>query len=211
MQLELRADSTIRLKHRDTLVKFTITGTVVGEYQVAFAGRANRYLTDDTTILSNYVTIDVFPPLQIIPPEVLLMPGQLYTLDYDGGPNRAKYKYYSIELKWSMAETSVALIDQKALVNAQETGTSRVHLEMFRKGAFLIDAWGKVVVDYATSVQILGMANGRTVLTESATRLIAQLYVKNEPLVDAVSDTRYYWTSNSPNKYEIWNQESVEG
>jgi hypothetical protein len=118
MQLELRADSTIRMKHKDSAVQFTVTGTAVGEYQVAFSGLANRYLADDMRITSNYVTIDVFPPLQIIPPEVLLMPGQLYTLDYEGGPNRSKYKYYAITINWGIADDSIALIDQKALVNA---------------------------------------------------------------------------------------------
>jgi len=35
----------------------------------------NRFDTSGIEIKSNFVNVDVFPPLEIIPPEVLLMPG----------------------------------------------------------------------------------------------------------------------------------------
>jgi len=44
---------------------------------------------------------------------------------------------------------------------------------MFKKKEFLTSAAGKVVVDYATDIAILGMPSGRTILKESATRLVA--------------------------------------
>lgn len=84
-------------------------------------------------------------------------------------------------------------------------------LEMFRKKDFLTSASGKVVVDYATDIAILGMPSGRTILKDSATRLIAQFYVRNEPLVDAVSDTTFTWRSNSPQKYELYKESGLEG
>jgi hypothetical protein len=118
MDLQLRADPGIKLDSSENYTSYKIIGAEVGEYPVYFAAKANRFSMDATEIISNYVTIDVFPPLQIIPPEVLLMPGSLFTLDYTGGPTRSKYKHYSIDIKWSIRDSGIALIDQKALLNA---------------------------------------------------------------------------------------------
>lgn len=185
-----------------------LKGTRVGEFQVYAFGFKTVVKDDDQyTIRSNTIIIDVFPPLEIIPPEVLLLPGAKYTLNYKGGPDASKYGIYSIQIAWTMQDEKIAVIDSNSgLVTALKIGDTGINLQMLRKRNVLTEAFGKIRVRLATSVGIIGMGPGRTVLTDSATRLIAQLYHNGEEFTDSTMAAQYTWKSNSPTVYSIFQE-----
>jgi nuclear pore complex protein Nup210 len=185
-----------------------IKGTKVGEFQVfAYGSRSILKEEDQFNIRSNQVIIDVFPPLEIIPPEVLLLPGSRYSLNYKGGPDPSKYGFYSIQLVWSTKDNEIATIDSSSgLLNALKVGDTSVILQMIRKQSVLTQAFGKVRVRLATSVGILGMGPGRSVLVDSATRLIAQIFYNGEEISDCTINAQFTWKSNSPAVYSIFQE-----
>ena len=193
--------------------EWVLKGFKIGEYQVYGLGYKLQTRDDDRyTVRSNVVVIDVFPPLEIIPPEVLLLPGAKYTLNYRGGPDPSKYNLYSIYTQWVMRDEKIAVIDSNSgLVTALKIGDTPIVLQMIRKRNLLTQAEGKIRVRLATGVGILGMGPGRTVLKDSATRLIAVLYHNGEEFTDATMPITYTWKSNSPTVYSIFQENDEPG
>ena len=191
-----------------TYEEWEIKGSQIGEFQVQAVGLRNFMKEEENfTVKSNFILIDVFPPLEIIPAEVLLLPGSKYSLNYRGGPEPNKYGTYNIHLQWTIEEENIATVDSLAgIVNALKVGESRVTLKMIRKQNTLTQASGKVRVRLATSVGILGMGPGRMVLADSATRLIAQVYYHGEEFTDATMAALFTWKSNSPAVYSIFQE-----
>jgi len=209
MALELSLTSGFQLVSvSGNFEEWELKGSKIGEFQVYAHGYKTVVKDDDQfTIRSNVVIIDVFPPLEIIPPEVLLLPGAKYTLNYKGGPEPSKYGLYSIQIAWVMQDEKIAVIDSNSgLVNALKIGDTGISLQMMRKRNLLTEAFGKIRVRFATSVGIIGMGPGRTVLTDSATRLIAQLYHNGEEFTDSTMAAQYTWKSNSPTVYSIFQE-----
>lgn len=101
MNLELQFGSSEAFKIltvSDNFADWELKGVVVGDFQVYAYGNKIKVGDDSATQRSNVILIDVFPPLEIIPPEVLLLPGSKYTLNYRGGPDASKYSQYQIYL-----------------------------------------------------------------------------------------------------------------
>ena len=196
------------------LDQFTVKATMIGEHQV-YASAAREVRTDDKVtayIQSNNVMLDVFPPVEIIPPSVLLMPGARYTLNYRGGPDSHKFTYYNIYTQWSCVECSVANIDtMTGLVSAVKLGQTDVVLYMKRGKDVLTSAQAKVRVELVTDVSIYGVPPGRVVLQESVIRLIAVFKANGEPFTDTANDASYQWKSASPTTFEIHGEDREEG
>lgn len=193
--------------------EWVLKGFKVGEFQVYGFGFKTKLREDDSsTVRSNVIIIDVFPPLEIIPPDVLLLPGSKYTLNYRGGPDPSKYNFYSIYTAWVMTDEKIAVIDSNSgLVTALKIGDTPITIQMIRKRALLTKAEGKIRVRLATGVGILGMGPGRTVIKDSATRLIALLYHNGEEFTDSSMSIAYTWKSNSPTVYSIYQENEDTG
>ena len=209
MNFELSMHNAFQvISYSSTYEEWEIKGGQIGEFQVQAVGLRN-FMKDEEQIVikSNFIMIDVFPPLEIVPNEVLLLPGSKYSLNYRGGPEPNKYGVYNIHLQWTVEDESIASVDSLAgLVNALKVGEVRVTLKMIRKQNTLTQAFGKVRVRLATSVGILGMGPGRMVLVDSATRLIAQVYYYGEEFTDATMAALFTWKSNSPAVYSIFQE-----
>ena len=194
--------------------QFKVKAAIVGEHQV-YASATREVRSDDRVtafIQSNNIMLDVFPPVEIIPPFVLLMPGARYTLNYRGGPDSHKFTFYNIYTQWGCAECSVAGIDSMTgLVSAMKLGQTDVVLYMKRGKDILTSAQAKVRVELVTDVSIYGIPPGRVVLQESVIRLIAVLKANGEPFTDTANEASYQWKSASPTTFEIHAEEKEEG
>ncbi|CAG9312231.1 NUP210 [Blepharisma stoltei] len=210
MNLELQFGSSDAFKVisvSDNFYEWVLKGVVVGDFQVYAYGNKMKIGDDTSTQRSNIVLIDVFPPLEIIPPDVLLLPGSKYTLNYRGGPDPSKYTFYQIYLNWIMTDDKVAIIDSTTgLLTTLKVGETPINLQMLRKREVLTQAFGRIRVKLATSVGILGMGPGRSVLKDSATRLVAVIYHNGETFTDGNTNIDYTWKSNSPTVYSIFQE-----
>lgn len=209
MGLELSVGDAFRIiSTSSNYNEWELKGHKLGEFQVYAIGYKSQMREDDKySVRSNVVVIDVFPPLEIVPGEILLLPGAKYTLNYRGGPDPSKYSYYSIFTQWVMKDEKIANIDSNSgLLTALKVGDTPIELQMIRKRSLLTQAGARIRVRLATSVGIIGMGPGRTVLKDSATRLIAQLYHMGEEFTDSTMPISYTWKSNSPTVYSIFQE-----
>ena len=188
----------------ECLNEWVIKGVRVGDFQIYAYGNKHNYIGSGPVQRSNTIMVDVFPPLEISPSEILILPGSKFTLSYKGGPDPSKFNLYGIATQWLIKDPSVAEIDSTTgLVSARKEGSTDISLKMLRKRQLLTETYGTAKVKLATGLEIAGMSTGRKVLSESATRLIAVLNHNSEPFTEAVMDIDYIWKSNSPTVYSI--------
>jgi nuclear pore complex protein Nup210 len=206
MQLDLHFHSPAAFRIQDrssTTDTWKLKGLEVGEFPVY----ASAKIEEGRALSSNSVAIDVFPPLQIVPPVVLMMPGSQLTLSYRGGPDVHKHSQYQITTQWRIVDVDVATIDSaSALVSAVKLGSSAVELVMYRGKEVLARTEGRLKVDLPNELAVVGLYPGRALLVGSAVRLIAEFRVNGEVFTKTVWRSTFTWSSNSPTVFEIYHE-----
>lgn len=91
-----------------------------------------------------------------------------------------------------MSDEKISIIDSTTgLLTALKVGETPINLQMLRKREVLTQAFGRIRVRLATSVGIIGMGPGRSVLKDSATRLVAVLFHNGEAFTDGNTNIEY--------------------
>jgi hypothetical protein len=109
---------------------FEVTGAKASLYR--FTVVATRKDEDRTKVLSNMVKIEVFPRVSLNPGSVLIYPGCRWTIQVEGGPETQTKS--SIRRQFSIADSSIASIDEAGEVTGKRVGETTLTLKLFKRG-----------------------------------------------------------------------------
>lgn len=93
-----------------------ITGNKVGDVTIY----ATTYSRDGKRITSNKVSLTVFPPLELIPPVVRLVPGSVFNMRVTGGPPN------DVSMVFGSEDEKVVTISHAGILEADALGNTQV-------------------------------------------------------------------------------------
>lgn len=181
---------------------FTVNGVQSGNYRATVVACKRRGKNE--RISSNYVRIEVFDIVRIVPDSILLFPGGRWTIQVEGGPHGGSrgsvYREYEIE------DTYIGEIDEYGEVLGKHVGESWLHLKLYYKSnnqrTLLASRKIKVRVALITSIEI-PMMNERSVFVNSLTRLNVKLKHNKETFLHAIGPLSFEWKTSSSHVYSL--------
>ena len=135
------------------------------------------------------------------PSSVLIYPGCRWTVQVQGGPETQTKS--SIRREFSIADDSVAEIDEFGQVTGRLVGETSLTLRLFKRGQKeyeLASQTIRVRVQLITGIEIPNTVN-RRVFEPSLTRLNTRLLFNDEAFLHCVGPASYSWTSLNPQNY----------
>ena len=179
---------TLSFENPNTKKQIKVSPIIIGKYGI--------FITYERTGLrSEEVEIEVFEPLEIFPPYLLLVPGSSFTLSINGGPKDENAKLTYVILDNKIANVS----SDEPLVHALEIGETQLEIRLLYK-SYYNKVYNKeeekgelnkhsvlsiqhinVTVALPHKVEILN-ANHREIMTGATVRLLALIKSKSDEL-----------------------------
>ena len=181
---------------------FTAYGVSAGNYRTTVVTCKRRNAND--RISSNFVRIQVFEVVRIVPDSILLFPGARWTIQVEGGPHGGSrgsvYREYEIE------DDKIADIDEYGEVHAKRVGETWLMLNMYYKSnnsrALLASRKIRLRVALITGLEI-PMMNERSVFANSVTRLNVKLKHDKETFLHAIGPLSFEWVTSTSHVYSL--------
>jgi nuclear pore complex protein Nup210 len=181
---------------------FTVTGIQSGNYRTTVVACKKRNTND--RISSNYVRIEVFDIVKLVPDSILLFPGARWTIQVEGGPSGGSrgsvYRDYEVE------DDHICEIDEYGEVYGKHVGETWLSLNLYYKSnnqrTLLASRKIKIRVALVTSIEI-PMMNERSVFVNSLTRLNVKLKHNKETFLHAIGPLSFEWHTSSSHVYDL--------
>lgn len=188
--------------HRVTDDTFTVHGVQSGNYRTTVVACKRKGNND--RISSNYVRIEVFEIVRLVPDSILLFPGGRWTIQVEGGPHGGSrgsvYREYDIEDK------NIGEIDEFGEVHGKHVGETWLTLNLYYKSNnnryLLASRKTKIRVALITGIEI-PMMNERSVFVHSLTRLNVKLKHNKETFLHAIGPLSFDWQTSSSHVYSL--------
>ena len=181
---------------------FTVVGTQSDHYRVSVFGHKKQIKGE--RVNSNFVRIEVFNVVKIVPDSILLFPGGRWTIQVEGGPSSGSggsvYRDYEIE------DQTIAEIDEYGEILGKLVGETWLKLNLYYKNSnqrqLLASKKSKIRIALITSIEI-PMMNERSVFGNSLTRLNIKLKHNKETFLHAIGPLSFDWQCASPHIYTL--------
>lgn len=181
---------------------FTVVGVQSGNYRATVVA-CKRHNSNDR-VSSNYVRIEVFDVVKLVPDSILLFPGGRWTIQVEGGPHGGSrgsvYRDYEIE------DETICEIDEYGEVLGKYVGETWLSLNLYYKSnnlkTLLASRKIKIRVALITSIEI-PMMNERSLFVNSLTRLNVVLKHNKETFLHAIGPLSFDWDTSSSHVYDL--------
>jgi hypothetical protein len=181
---------------------FDAKGVASGNYRVTVSIDKRTNLGERTS--SNYVRIEVFNQVQIVPTSLLLFPGGRWTIQVEGGPHGGARG--SVYRKYKIENEMICEIDENGEVLGKNVGETYLHLNMHYKNEqqtnLLASRKIPVRVALITSIEVPVM-NERSIFVNSLTRLNVRLRHNKEVFLHAIGPLSFNWQALSKHIYSL--------
>jgi hypothetical protein len=105
--------------------KFNIVGAKSGSFRVTVSAKKHDKVE---VVSSNFVRIEVFPFVKLVPEDLLIFPGGRWTIQVEGGPeSRTKT---SVKKRFKVSDESVCEINEDGEVLGKRVGSTTLTLQM---------------------------------------------------------------------------------
>ena len=181
---------------------FIVKGIHSGQYRVTVVACKKNNSND--RISSNYVRIEVFDVVKLVPSSILLFPGGRWTIQVEGGPiggsRGSVYREYEVEDEY------ICEIDDFGEVHAKLVGETWLKLNLFYKSnshrTLLATRKVQIRVALVTSIEI-PMMNERSLFVNSLTRLNIKLKHNKETFLHAIGPLSFDWETSTSHVYDL--------
>ena len=181
---------------------FTVVGIQSDHYRVSVVGFKRKLKSERIT--SNFVRIEVFNIVKIVPDSILLFPGGRWTIQVEGGPSGGSggsvYRDYEVE------DQTIAEIDEYGEILGKLVGETWLKLNLYYKSnnqrQLLTSKKSKIRIALITAIEI-PMMNERSVFANSLTRLNVKMKHNKETFLHALGPLSFDWQCSSPHVYTL--------
>ncbi len=165
---------------------------------------ANKRSHGHERVSSNYVTVEVFPTVKIVPSDLLLFPGGRWTIQVDGGPESNTRS--SVRRRFKIADETIASVNEDGEVLGKLVGDTTIYLDMdyhsSKETYSLANRKANIRVRLITSIEI-PLMNDRALYNRSITRVNVRLLFQNEVFLHQIGPLSFVWKTNNHQIYEL--------